>query len=144
MYRKSRRERVLRKCAAMRAAKERERVGPVVGNRVKCKACGHDIHVDHFAGICGGDFYCDSISCLLVLSDRISNAEHETRRVAWQPSTEMPKANGEYVCITNYDDVFMLRFCDGSWKPAHRFNRGEKVAWWIPIPATTPATGKEE
>jgi hypothetical protein len=57
---------------------KRARVGtrlrPVVGNRVKCKACGLDIHIDHFAGVCGGDFYCDSILCLLVLSDPISNS----------------------------------------------------------------------
>lgn len=58
-------------------ARVRRRLRSVVGNRVKCKACGHDIHIDHFAGVCGGDFYCDSIPCLIVLSDRISNARRE-------------------------------------------------------------------
>jgi hypothetical protein len=54
-------------------ARVTDTVEPVVGNRVKCKACGQYIHVAHFAGVCGGDFYCDAIPCLLVLSDRISN-----------------------------------------------------------------------
>jgi predicted RNA-binding Zn-ribbon protein involved in translation (DUF1610 family) len=57
-------------------------VGADVGNRVKCAACGHDIHVDHFAGVCGGDFYCDSIPCLIVLSDRISNSHADGSAVA--------------------------------------------------------------
>jgi len=56
------------------------RLRSLAGNRVKCMACGHDIHSDHFAGVFRGDFYCDAIPCLLALSDRISNAEHEPPR----------------------------------------------------------------
>jgi transcription elongation factor Elf1 len=55
-------------------------VGPVVAKRVKCKACGQDIHIDHFAGVHDGDFYCDAIPCLLVMSDRISNLEVDNER----------------------------------------------------------------
>lgn len=53
---------------------------------------------------------------------------------AWRPSTETPQTNGEYVCVTNFGDVFALLFYEGAWKPAARFNRGEKVAWWTPMP----------
>jgi hypothetical protein len=56
---------------------------------------------------------------------------------AWHPSTETPTRNGEYVCVTNFGDVFALLFYEEAWKPAARFNRGEKVAWWTPMPNAT-------
>ena len=57
---------------------------------------------------------------------------------AWRPGTETPIKNGEYVCVTNFGDVFALLFYEGAWKPAARFNRDEKVAWWTPVPNVAP------
>ncbi len=44
----------------------------------------------------------------------------------------------EVVVITNYGDVFMIGFfgnkADGYWQHPARFNKGEKVEWWIEQP----------
>jgi hypothetical protein len=54
--------------------------------------------------------------------------------------------------VTNFGDVFALLFYEEAWKPAARFNRGEKVAWWTPMPnadnqsrrGSDVGSGKEE
>lgn len=61
----------------------------------------------------------------------------------WKPSdvhpyTERGKWSDEVVCVTNYGDVFMLKYFSGEdggcWQRAHRFNVGEVVAWWCEKP----------
>lgn len=52
----------------------------------------------------------------------------------WNPSIILPSQDGEYVCYTNYNDIFILAFHDGKWEKAPRFNKGEKIAFWINLP----------
>ena len=52
----------------------------------------------------------------------------------WKTVDELPAEAGEYVCFTNYGDVFVLRFEGGEWERATRFNSGEKVAYWTQKP----------
>ena len=48
----------------------------------------------------------------------------------------VPIEDGEYVCFTNYGDVFVLHFVDGEgWEKADRFNEGECVEFWIAQPS---------
>ena len=44
-------------------------------SRVKCKSCGQDIHESHFAGVVGGDFYCDAELCVFALAVRLPKEE---------------------------------------------------------------------
>lgn len=55
-------------------------------------------------------------------------------RAGWKSVDIPPFIDGEYVVVTNYDDVFMLDFKGGKWIPPSRFNKGEIPAYWIEKP----------
>ena len=53
----------------------------------------------------------------------------------WKPVSQPPPSEGEYVCYTNYEDVFVLKYKfyhdgEGAWERPSRFNHGEQVAFW--------------
>ena len=47
--------------------------GHKASDRVKCKACGNDIRLNHFAGMIAGDYYCYSLPCMMAMSDRLGD-----------------------------------------------------------------------
>lgn len=61
--------------------------------RVKCKVCEKDIHIDHFAGVVNGDFYCDSILCLLTLSTTMTTLDQPKHRQRATQSMQIKKAS---------------------------------------------------
>lgn len=58
---------------------------------------------------------------------------------AWTTARIKPKRDGQYVCLTNYGDVFVIWCTMGEWDRPARFNDGEYVEWWIPAPCSPEA-----
>lgn len=55
----------------------------------------------------------------------------------WHSVSVIPPSDGEYICVTNFKDVFTLFFRNGAWTidlPTTIFNSREKVEYWMPLP----------
>jgi len=52
----------------------------------------------------------------------------------WRKADDPPDHFNDVVVITNFGDVFVLSHSREGWELAHRFNKGEKVEYWIEQP----------
>jgi len=62
---------------------------------------------------------------------------------AWTDARHKPKRDGQYACLTNYGDIFVVDCIMGEWERPARFNDGEQVEWWIPLPCSREATAHQ-
>lgn len=56
------------------------------------------------------------------------------------PETSLGCWSKDVIVLTNFDDVFKIAYYgdkeSGVWQRPRRFNKGEKVEWWIDAPYT--------
>lgn len=73
----------------------------------------------------------------LKIERRLSTAM-EWKKANDPPETTPGNWSREVVVLTNYGDVFQLTYSgtkeNGCWQRPARFNKGEKVEWWIDKP----------
>lgn len=55
---------------------------------------------------------------------------------SWNPTSRPPTKEGEYIVMTNYEDVFIVKFKDGQWESPERYNAGEYPEFWTTLPTT--------
>jgi hypothetical protein len=88
----------------------------------------------------------------MILDEALGNkyTGHVTKRqkvtkMKWSSITTVPEEDGEYVCYTNYGDVFVLKFHNGAFDRPDRFIddvkshgaaflSGESVQFWCDKP----------
>lgn len=80
----------------------------------------------------GADFLCNCKS----KKEQITNT-------SWRKAKDPPKTktgcwSKDVIVVTNYRDVFSLAYFgdkdEGCWQRPERFNKDEKVKWWIEKP----------